>query len=279
MPIRLIAIDLDGTLLTSQGELSPRNREALRAASGRGVQVVIITGRRYHSALPIVCALHPETIVISSNGARIASASGEVYYRNFLPRSVAKQVIEAAPAFRGYAVAIFDMPGQGQVMMQEGAAPDGPAGWYLRNSHHCLARTPDLPNAILSDPVEVMFGGPPGTIEPVEAALRASPAAASCHLAWTKYLQRNLSLLDVLNAGCCKGSTLAHWARRCGVQPEEVLAIGDNLNDLEMLRFAGQPVLMANHNYEDVPVEWPVTLSNDEDGVAEAIRRYVLSEM
>jgi Cof subfamily protein (haloacid dehalogenase superfamily) len=277
MPVRLIAVDLDGTLLGSDGEISSGNRGALAAAADQGSQVVIVTGRRYHSASRYLCELHPGTVLISSNGARIASAAGEVLYRNFLPKEVARRVIEAAPQFRGYAVAFFDVPGYGQVVVEKDAARDGPVAWYLRNSQDCVAESPSLPDAILSDPVQVMFGGPPGAIDPVEGVLRASPAAARCHLTWTKYLQRGLSLLDVLNEGCSKGSALAYWARRCGIEREEVMAIGDNQNDLEMLQFAGRPVLMRNHNYEQAPDGWSVTLSNDEDGVAEAIRRHVLS--
>src|SRR5579863_5132984 len=151
MSIRLIAIDLDGTLLGSGGEISSKNLEAMRAAEEQGTQVVIITGRRFHSAVRLVNNLQPSTILITSNGARIASASGEVHYRNFLPQEVARRMIEAAPGFRGYAVVTFDVPGRGQLMMEEGAAPDGPVGWYLRNSRECLTQVPCLPGSIVMD--------------------------------------------------------------------------------------------------------------------------------
>ncbi|MGH9405001.1 MAG: Cof-type HAD-IIB family hydrolase [Terriglobia bacterium] len=277
MPIRLVAIDLDGTLLDSGGEISHRNLTALRAAEEQGVQVAIVTGRRFHSAVRLVGELRPETVLITSNGSRISSAAGEVFYRRFLGREAARKVIEATPDFRGYAVVTFDVAGPGQLLMEENAAADGPAGWYLRNSREWLTLAPNLADAIRTDPVQVMFGGPPDVIAPVEGVLRASAAAGLCHLTWTKYLRRDLSILDVLHPDCSKGVALAWWARRCGIEPEDVLAIGDNQNDLEMLKFAGQPVLMSNHNYESVPDEWPVTLSNDEHGVAEALRKYVLN--
>ncbi|MGH9377369.1 MAG: Cof-type HAD-IIB family hydrolase [Terriglobia bacterium] len=275
-PVRLIAIDLDGTLLTSGGEISPENRAAIQEAAAEGAQIVIVTGRRFHSALRYAEELDSGAILISSNGARISSTSGEVYFRNFLPRETARQVIQAAPAFRGYAVVTFDVPGPGQLLMEHGAAENGPAGWYLRNGRNMLAETTSLAEAIRSDPVQVMFGGPPGVIDPVESVLKASPVAPSCHFTWTRYLQRDLSIFDVLNRGCSKGTALALWAARCGIQPEEVMALGDNQNDLEMLEFAGHPVLMSNHNYGQAPDGWKVTRSNDEHGVAEAIRRYAL---
>jgi Cof subfamily protein (haloacid dehalogenase superfamily) len=277
MPIRLIAIDLDGTLVNSQGQIAPANREAVVAAARRGVQIVIVTGRRFHSARPFIEQIPQEVILISSNGARIGKASGEVYYRNFLPVEVARQVIQAAHDYQVYAVVIFDMNCRGQLLMHADAALDGPVGWYMRNSRDYLLQTPELDMALTADPIQVTFGGPPEKIEPVEAVLRSSPVASFCNLTWTKYLARNLSLLDVMNRGCSKGVALAWWAKSCGIGPQEVMAIGDNFNDIEMLQFAGLPVLMANHSFEAVRDGWKLTRSNDEDGVAAAIERYVLS--
>jgi 5-amino-6-(5-phospho-D-ribitylamino)uracil phosphatase len=274
--IRLLALDLDGTLLNSVSEVSSANRQALAAAVEKGIQVVIVTGRRFHSAMQFVRHVPSPVTLISSNGARITDSCGEVHHRNFLPFEIARQILGAAPDYRPYAVAMFDIPGRGQVTMQDNAAADGPLGWYLRNSPDALAQVPDLEAAIRSDPVVVMFGGPPERIEPLEPLLRSSPAAGSVNLTWTKYPTRNNSILDVMNLGCSKGAALSLWASRCGVQAGEVMAIGDNYNDLEMLRFAGYPVVMRNSSGGLDGNGWPVTLSNDEDGVAEAIRRYIL---
>ncbi len=277
MPIRLVAIDLDGTLLNSRSEISSANRQALVAAAERGVQLLVVTGRRFHSAQPFVQQLPCHVTVVSSNGARIGSSSGEVHYRNFLSQEIARQVLEIAKEYRPYAVAIFDLQGRGQVVMQQNASPEGPLGWYLKNSPECLAQVPDLDAAITTDPVQVMFGGAPARLEPLEPLLRASPTASGVQLTWTKYLTRNISILDVMNQGCSKGGALEFWARRCGIDSTEVMAIGDNYNDLEMLRFAGQPVVMGNCSAGRNWNGWPVTLSNDEDGVAAALRTYVLN--
>ena len=77
-------------------------------------------------------------------------------------------------------------------------------------------------------------------------------------------------------AGCTKGATLAAWARRRGYVPDEVMALGDNLNDLEMLEAAGLPVVMGNAVPALLARGWPITATNDEAGVADAIHRYVL---
>jgi Cof subfamily protein (haloacid dehalogenase superfamily) len=274
--IRLIAIDLDGTLLNSESEISLANRQALVAAAERGVQLVIVTGRRFHSASRFVAYIPCPVTLISSNGARITDSSGEVHHRNFLPRSIARQILEVAGDYRPYTVAIFDMPGRGQMTMQDNAAAEGPLGWYLRNSPDCLAQVPALEAALSTDPIQVMFGGPPERVESLEPLLHTSPAAASVHLTWTKYPARNVSILDVMNHECSKGAALSLWAARCRILPGEVMAIGDNYNDLEMLSFAGYPVLMGNCSAGMQSNGWPVTLTNDENGVAAAIRRFVL---
>ena len=277
MPICLIAIDLDGTLLNSRSEVSAANRQALQAATARGVEVAVVTGRRSHSARKFVDQIPCPVTLISSNGALITSAAGEAVYRNFLPRAAARQVLETTREFRPYVAVLFDVSGRGQVMMQDGAVSTGPLGWYLTQSADCLEQVPDLEAVLSKDPVQVLFGGPPASIEPVELLLAASPAGAHVHLTWTKYLTRNVSLLDVMNRGCSKGSALAFWARHCGLEPGEVLAIGDNFNDLEMLQFAALPVLMGNSTAGLAREGWRVTLTNDQDGVAAAIHSYVLS--
>jgi len=276
MPIRLVGIDLDGTLLNSRSELSTANRQALAEATARGVQVVVVTGRRSHSARKFVEAIPCPVTLISSNGALVTSPSGEVLHRNFLPRGVARRVLEFSRDFRPYTAAIYHQPGRGQVVLQRNAVPDGPLGWYLTNSPDCFEQVNDLESALAADPIQILFGGPPATIEPAEPLLRSSPIAAEIHLTWTKYLLRDISLLDVMNAGCTKGATLALWAERCDITASEVMAIGDNFNDLEMLQFAGLPVVMGNRTPGFGEAHWTLTLSNDQDGVAAALRAHVL---
>ncbi len=276
MPIRIIALDLDGTLLNSHSEISPNNTNALVAACERGAQVVVTTGRRYYSALPYVKRLPCPVTMITSNGALISTPGSEVVYRNFLPREVARQALEAVRDYRPYSVAIFNVPGRGQVTMQENAHPEGPISWYLKTSAASLKLVPDLEGALETDPLQVMVGGPPAHIEPAEEILRLSTAGPHINLTWTKYLMRNVSILDVMNRGCSKGRALKYWAERCGIPPSEVMAIGDNFNDVEMLQFAGRPVLMGNRCEGLDGHGWHLTLSADEDGVAAAIRTYVL---
>jgi Cof subfamily protein (haloacid dehalogenase superfamily) len=276
MPIRLVGIDLDGTLLNSRSELSPANQQAIAAAAGRGVQVAVVTGRRSHSARKYIEQIPCPVTLISSNGALVTLATNEVIHRDFLPCAVARRVLEASREYRPYVALLFDIPGRGQIVMQHTAVPEGPLGWFLAQSADCLELTDDLESALASDPIQVLFGGPPILVEPIEGVLRASSAASEVHLTWTRYLRRNVSLLDVMNRGCSKGNALAILAGHCGIDSSEVMAIGDNHNDLEMLRFAARPVLMANSSPGLEGEGFTTTLSNDQDGVAHAIESHVL---
>ena len=92
----------------------------------------------------------------------------------------------------------------------------------------------------------------------------------------TEYPARNFSIQDVIRGDCSKGHALAYWSRFRGIPREQILAIGDNYNDLEMLRFAGIPVVMGNAEDDLKQEGWPVTLDCDSGGVARAIEQYVL---
>ncbi len=277
MSIRLIALDLDGTLVNSRWEISEKDLEALAAASERGIQIVVVTGRRPCAAAPYVAKIPFPVATITSNGAMVRTPTGEVAYQNFLPRAVALQVLETVQGYRPYTVVVFNLPERGQVTMEDCAIPAGPLGWYLRTSLDQLLLVPNLKTAVKSDPVQVMIGGPPAQIEGAEALLRQSAAASSIHLTWTRYPDRNIAIFDIMNQGCTKGRALKFWAAQCGIPASEVMAVGDNFNDLEMLEFAGLPVVMGNHIDGLHRSGWQVTSACDDSGVASAIEKFVLN--
>ena len=277
MPIRLIAVDLDGTLLNNNSEISPANRQALAEASERGIRIVIITGRRYHSARPKLESLPCPVTLVSSNGAVVRTLGGELLHHNFLPRKIAIEVLEATVDFRPYAVAIFDQASRGQVMMQQNASPEGPLRWYQKTAREYLMQVTDLSAALPGDPIQIMFGGTPSFLEPLEHLLRASDAGQHVHLTWTKYFERDVGLLDVMNMGCSKASGLKWLLEQMDCDASEVMAIGDNYNDLEMLQLAGCPVVMGNCCPGLAGDGWHITQSNDEDGVAAAIHSLALN--
>src|SRR5580698_8051350 len=127
------------------------------------------------------------------------------------------------------------------------------------------------------DPVQIMVGGPPLDVAEAEALLHQSIAGSDIQATWTKYPDRNIAIFDIMNRGCSKGQALRFWAKELGIGASEVMAMGDNFNDVEMLEFAGLPVLMGNHISGLHRPGWELTSHCDESGVARAIERFVLN--
>ena len=280
MPIRLIAMDIDGTLLNSKAQVSEENTRAVAEAASRGIEIVLVTGRRFDFARPIADALPCDLHLIVNNGALIKSKSGETHQQLLLPSGTAREVLRATPELRANASVVFDRPHERQVIMEHVNWDDPLRGGYFRRNRAFIAEVVPLADCLNGeDPIQVMYTGP---CEPMRAAMRqlqSLPMANEFTLALTEYLARDFSLVDVLRLGVTKGVALAEWARRRGVPREEVMAIGDNWNDREMLEFAGRPVVMGNSVPELKSLGWAVALSNDENGVAEAIRTYALDKI
>jgi hypothetical protein len=276
--IRLLAVDIDGTLLDTRFEVSAANREAVVAAHRRGIEIVLVTGRRYASAWKIAAQLPVQMTLISSGGAMVKDARGTTLHRHLLPAAKARQVLADAGAGRRSALLLFDREGKGQVVTESLDPSHEPVeGYFLRNREY-LEQVVPLEAALIEDPIEVLFVGAVAPMRELERRLAQAPSASGVSLALTEYPSRDLSLVDVLDRGCNKGAALAWWAEQRGVAREEVMAIGDNWNDREMLEFAGLPVLMGNSSEELKQAGWAVTTSNDDSGVAAAIECFLLKD-
>ena len=148
------------------------------------------------------------------------------------------------------------------------------SGYYEKNKAF-IARAPaGLSGILTEDPVQVMFNGSVGPMRAVFSALRSMAIADQFSVAVTEYEARDFSLVDVNAAGCSKGTTLAEWAARRGLTRDAVMAVGDNLNDVDMLDYAGTAVVMGNATDALKARGYILTGSNDEDGLASAIRQF-----
>jgi Cof subfamily protein (haloacid dehalogenase superfamily) len=278
MGVRLIALDIDGTLLDSRWELPEANRAAIAEATRRGIEVALVTGRRYDFAMPVAQKIDAPLTMIVSNGAVIRTNDGKTHVRHTLSRETAARVLEFARPWRDSTAVIFDRRGKNQVVL-ESMNSDDPirTAYYARNREFIGVASP-LESCLTEDPLQVMLSGGVEPMRDAELRLRRASIASEYAVAATVYADRNFSMIDVIHPTCSKGSSLAEWAALRGVAREDVLAIGDNHNDLEMLTFAGIPVVMGNGVAELKNFGWHETASNDQGGVAAAIEHFALRE-
>lgn len=272
-PIRLLAIDIDGTLLTSRFDIAGRDLAALQRAHALGVEIILCTGRRHTFALPIAEQLGFDVWLCSSNGAVTRSARGEAFHRDLLPASVAGELCAHMEAFRGSTVLTFDKPAGGSLVVERtDEMPAAVAKWMEKNAPYIEVAIP-IDAALVSDPIQVMVCGTVERVRTAEQTLRQFTGIERVTILKTEYVHRDFSLLDMLNRDCSKGHAVERWAKHRGIPREQVMAIGDNFNDVEMLEFAGVPVIMGNACDELKQNGWMLTGSNDECGVAGALEQ------
>lgn len=260
---RLLALDVDGTLLTTAAAMSSRTRDALVGAEAAGWHIALITGRPLAHAMPVVDELGLGEYVVAANGATVAEISSRaVLYQASLPGDLVVEAIRRArAAVPGLGLAVstpgrfaqeagFDVlapltkadgvvvddacPRADEVVHSVVLFVDGIDALALR----------DAVAAVVPDGVAVSPSGLPGSVE-------------------------------LTAPGVHKGSGVIHLSARLGVRQEDVVAFGDGLNDHEMLAWAGLGVAMGNASAETKAVADEVTTSNDEDGVALVVERLV----
>jgi len=269
--IRLLALDIDGTLLNPQFQISGADMAALRRARESGIEVALVTGRRHDFALPIAQQLGFDLWLISSNGAITRSLQGETFFRDLLPARVCRDLCQAMLEFRGNTVLTFDKHGKGAIVLEHLNELENSIRRWLEKNLEFIDFVVPVEDALVTDPVQAMFCGPIPRMQDALAALQACSLASEITVLRTQYPVRDLSIVDVLNKDCSKGHALERWAEHRGIPREQVMAIGDNYNDIEMLAFAGYPVIMGNASEDLRGRGWKVTLPNDQNGVAVAL--------
>jgi len=351
-PIRLIAIDMDGTLLNEDGHVSPRTLAALHAAHAAGIEIVVATGRRHAYAMRILrpLGLHHALALISSNGTVTRTLGSvteptQLLARTHLPHVTALWLCAHIEEFRNALVLTFDRvvpdgPNQGEdtrgaLVVEHLDQLHASIGRWMEVNEPYIAHIVPIESALtpaaLDTPIQAMLCGTIDRMAHAEARLLQHPGvAASGHpsgrsgatpsnmsgapgldsetwesrlespgapsfpalservgsntsapptelltLHRTEYPARNLSILDILPANCSKGAAILALAAARNIPASQIMAIGDNWNDVSMLEAAAHPILMANAP-DDLRAlaltrNWPIGPSNRADGVALAI--------
>lgn len=285
--IKLLALDLDGTTLNSEGKVPDVNREAIAAAEAAGVLVTIATGRRFRDARPVGLDLGLNAPMITHNGALLKFAeSGNTVDYSLLSEATSLEIVRVGKRLGGDALVSADPHGSGTLLYDRISERNRPLMKYIawsRTLHGdeedlSIVHVPRLEDVIQGhDVVHISFSGGCSAMSELERDLNEEFGSAITILA-TIYEQLDFTLLDILPPDASKGHGVARLAELNGLQPANIMAIGDNYNDLHMLEFAGTPVVMGNADPKlHLQGEFYTTLTNDEGGVAAAIERFILN--
>ncbi|HUE82229.1 MAG TPA: HAD-IIB family hydrolase [Pyrinomonadaceae bacterium] len=288
MPISLLALDLDGTLLNSRGEISNRNRQALKAARARGVRVALVTGRRFRDARPLALELGLDVPVIAHNGALTKHAATlETVAVMPLPLAAAHRALKIGRAAGADPLVSDDHEGLGVLVYDHLSGDNQPLIQYIawarrihgEDGQESVCQVESIEEYLDHPPVHLAFSGGCSQMDELETNLRME-LRETVKIFCTTYRKKDFTLIDIVNPAASKGAGVAAAAAELEVTREEVMAIGDNLNDLEMLSYAGIGVIMENaeprlHELDGLHK----TAANDDDGVAVAIEKFILSEL
>lgn len=262
--IKLVVIDLDGTLLNAEHQLGAITIETLQAVHARGYEVMIATGRHFQDVYLIAQQLQIPVSLITSNGARVHDSHGQLLYENHIPQHLVEKVIELSD---GYAVHrnIY----QGDVwLVEEENKP-------LLDIHHASGFGYQITDFTRIDPQHIdklYFNAAHKKLEPLEQKLQQA-LGDQLYITFTTEIY-----LEVMNKGVSKATALSQLCAEKGIQASEVMAFGDGFNDLGMLQWAGHAVLMENANpkLKKQLSNAKSAFSNSEEGVAHYLWSHLL---
>jgi Cof subfamily protein (haloacid dehalogenase superfamily) len=286
MAIKLLALDLDGTLLNHRGHISERNLDAITSARAKGVRVALVTGRRFRDSRPVALELGLDVPLISHNGALTKHAETlQTVAVLPLPLTAAREALQVGRDAGADALLSDDHEGLG-VLVYDHLSGDNVAvhryiDWAMRlhggeEGRNAVRQVDSLENYLDHEPIHLAFSGRCEAMDQL-AELLNTHLGSGVKVLSTKYLEQDFTLIDVVNPASSKGAGVAAAAAELSIGTEEIMAVGDNYNDLEMLLFAGTGVVMANAplSLREIPGLHP-TASNIEDGVALAIEKFIL---
>ncbi len=271
--IKLLAIDIDGTLLTPEKTVSERTRAAIQMAQAQGIIVTLATGRRYGNSKPFADELGIAIPLITCDGALIIHhPDGTILDANLLPAAIAHQAA-AIMISKGVQPIVQHINGTVEENWSGHEEFDNPELAIYRKLFPKMRR---MSHATLCqgqpDPLRVVAFTSEETIANLIPEMRQLPCA------WNSLTRGNYDCaeISIMNQTCSKATGVARLAQHLGIELSQVMAIGDNNNDIEMLQEVGWGVAMGQASEQVKASANTITTSNTEDGVAVAIERYAL---
>ena len=271
MTYDLIAIDIDGTLLTSRRDISSRTLRALRRAVEAGKRVALCTGRSLNSGRPAAEQAPPSTTLIFHSGALILeSLEGPLLRAVNMPRSLAAELVDFCKR-RGHDPLVYEPVPESRFMWYE--QPRSANGWrerYLEANADKAFQVEDLDRVLNRDPAQIAVAGRGSSMHDLEAELTEYGNRIGTILSRST-LAEDYWCMEIVPSGVSKAKALAFLGERYGIGSDRMISIGDNFNDLDMIEYAGLGVAMGNAPDAVRRAADLVAPSNDADGVAHVI--------
>ncbi len=273
--IKLVIIDLDGTLLDSKKKIKDIDKEAVVKALESGVKVTIFTGRSYHSARKYLEELGVDVPVVFQNGAFIIDIRSKKVLRSVhLDASTAKEVVERSRKLDLFYIVYSDFLDEKDMLIDR--EYQGPYEYYLEHNLWRIKKTKDVLNELRSKDrvAEVALIGEEDKIKHVTESVDKQHASVI-----KSTTLENHAFYEIFGPGCSKAIALEFLLDHFGVNKDDVMFIGDGYNDIDIMKKVGIAVAMGNAPNEVKKIASFVTKSNEEGGVAEAIQRFVLKPL
>ncbi len=273
---RLLALDIDGTLVNSKQLLTDTTIKAVRRAISRGVLVTICTGRSLSSAMPVIERLSLNAPFVLNNGALIFdNFINRARYIRHLPSYLAQKTINLLRDLKFHPIIYGPLP-EVRNFYYDSFDPNNQSFInYTKKNRNRVHFVDDICDFLSQGLACISCDDQIEKIKDQESYIRKQLSRTELILEISPW-DPAFCHLTVMPARVSKGTGLEKLALLLGIHSSEVMAIGDNLNDLDMIKFAGLGVAMANSPPETKRQANYITTSVDEDGVAQAIERYIL---
>jgi Cof subfamily protein (haloacid dehalogenase superfamily) len=273
---RMIAIDLDGTLLSPAGEVTPRTKEAVHRALRAGLLVCFATGRNMTESQMVLDAVaHYDTAVFVGGAMVIDTQQRTTLHRTAMQPQLAREVCATLESLGHAALALQDTGLAGvDYLITDGVDLNHATSQWMKVTHASVHKAADLATAAHEHTVRVGLVAPPEDAAKVQAILTEKfDGRIVCHSIHVPAY--GVDVLEVFDPAVNKWEGILHVARRRGILPQQIIAVGDDVNDLTMLRHAGLGVAMGNAKPEAIAVADRVINRNDADGLAEFLEELV----
>ena len=262
---KLIAIDLDGTLLTDELKITPDTVAAIQKVVESGVVVTIATGRMFPSAKQFAQQLGINVPLITYQGAIIKDVNEkEVMYERLVTPTIAQKLVEIASE-KNVHIQVY----QDDILYV--TSDNDKIQAYAREADVSYTIVPNLSDLAKKGFTKILFIEEPNVLDTLQVELRAL-FGTEAHIVKSK-----TTYLEVTHPEANKGSALLHLANELGIHRSEIIGLGDNHNDLDLIATAGLGIAMGNAVKELKDIADYVTLTNNEEGVLHAIEKFVLA--